>query len=700
MNNKYIQEIEEFNVAFHNMKSKRIVIYGIGRMTSTLLEGVHDFNFVGLMDKSKDNIGKNMWNLPILDLETAEKEADLIVINTHETYWNVIYSRISCSKIPVYYRNGHLAQMEQETNHINPFFNLSVQELKGKIEQSDVISFDFFDTLFQRKLCNLNDVFEIVALEIGEEWTYKQPFLSLRINIRNSMDENYSLDDIYHKMEIELKQPRGKFDKYKEIEIKVESNILEPRKEILKMLEYAIELHKEVFIISDMYLPINFYVDMLKKYQMGVQRKNILVSCELKISKEKGNIWKYFKEQIVSGKRALHIGDSLSDDVEKPLVYGIDTYLVPSAWELMKCSSLKRIIPEICQLYESTTLGIVNMYLFGNPYVFAEKQAQIQIDDNYSLGYVLFGPVVMTYLLWLRENLVRKHKDKVLFLARDGYFLKQDFEYLSEILGEKYCIDYIGISRQLAMLASIENDMDLLEYMKMPYSGSIKELFEDRLGIQNIDEDLTIEECLKKNQVEIWEYIYKIKKCYLSYLEPKNITNEWIVCDLSYYGNNQRYLNKLLKLSMPGYYFVANLTPQNINTSLQEMHACFQKEDDLDGSRCNVERYEIVIESFLTAPYGMVKYIDKDGKMVCAEKKSNQLFFCNKEEMNEGVKKFIADYIEIYGNILDKIAIRPIGIDQYYGLCMNRGMQLSDTVKASFYNDNRMMHRMESLIFE
>ena len=52
MNNKYQIELDEINNNFRKYKQLRKVLYGIGRYTATLVEGLKGFNFVGLMDKN------------------------------------------------------------------------------------------------------------------------------------------------------------------------------------------------------------------------------------------------------------------------------------------------------------------------------------------------------------------------------------------------------------------------------------------------------------------------------------------------------------------------------------------------------------------------------------------------------------------------------------------------------------------------
>ena len=104
---RYGQEAERFTNTFSAFKKKRIVLYGLGRFSSTLIPRVKGcFNIVGLMDRDVSNVGKIFFGLPVLSLEEAESSADCIIINTTSTYWQTIYNRISHSKIPVYFLNA------------------------------------------------------------------------------------------------------------------------------------------------------------------------------------------------------------------------------------------------------------------------------------------------------------------------------------------------------------------------------------------------------------------------------------------------------------------------------------------------------------------------------------------------------------------------------------------------------------------
>ena len=156
-------------------------------------------------------------------------------------------------------------------------------------------------------------------------------------------------------------------------------------------------------------------------------------------------------------------------------------------------------------------------------------------------------------------------------------------------------------------------------------------------------------------------------------------------------------MNRLTHGNIAGYYFNVNLSEQNPNVKSQKMTACFQKKEDATGENSQVLKRIIYLESFLTAPYGMVKAVDENGHFVCAEKKKNQEHFQEKEEINRGVKRFISDYARMFG----KFGMQPDTefADWYYGLCFGGAMEFADSVKGSFYNDNGMMNRIESMLF-
>ncbi len=698
MEKKYQTEIDEFQARFQKYKDKRIVLYGIGRYTATLLDGQQGFHFVGLMDKNPENIGKHLFGLPVMDVRTVEQQADLIVINTSETYWELIYSRLQGIKIPVYYKNGERARRQEQDICHNPFQGLSYQGLWAKIKAADIVSFDFFDTLFMRSVCSPQDIFRFMDIE----WEKKQigfTFSEMRNKAKKELRKAYSLEELYRQMEVMLQLPDMALEDEKEREMELEEEQLVPRIELLSCFKQACKMGKEVYIISDMYLPEKFYRKVLESYKIFLPEGHILLSHALDASKSDGTLWGYYIKTIVKGKQALHIGDNQRADMEEAKKAGVETYLAPSAWALFGVSSIKDAAYRVGSLYSTVVMGLLLKELFHNPYILQEPQGKIEIKKNQQMGYCVFGPVILTFCLWLLKKSKQDGVKKLVFLSRDGYFLKQEFEFLCGQLGEEIETSYLGISRQLAMVAAIESKEDLLEYITMPYTGSIKERFADRLGIEGIEEKpgWQIEDYITFYLPEIKKYVEKIRSGYLSYLGQMALDQGCAIVDLGYYGNNQRYLNKLTKNAMPGYYFNANLSKQNQNTEKQKMEACFQGKEDLTGENSQVKRKMIYIESFLTAPYGMVKAVSGEGIFLCAPKKKNQEHFQEKVEIHQGVEDFIKDYVKNAGEF--KIPEDIAFVDWFYGYGINGGFSFTEEIKSSFYNDNAMMNRMESMLF-
>lgn len=703
MNNKYQIEIDEFAERFAQYQEKKMILYGIGRYTATLLEGLKTFQFIGLMDKDPANIGKIIFGLPVMDKETAEKNADMVVINTSETYWDVIYDRIQDIKIPVFYKNGQKAERKSQKKYKNPFKDLSYESLSLKMKSVEIISFDFFDTLFMRSVCNPRDIFRILEIWIEAQGISEEKrafdLIQQRERAKEKVRENYSLDELYRQIQKMSGADSDWLENIKNKELELEKEMLVPRNEMLSLLRRMQEMGKDIYIISDMYLPEAFYRDVFKRYEISIPTGHILLSNVLDRRKADGTLWKYYAEYIVKGRAALHIGDHQKADIEEPLKYGVKTYLAPSAWDMLQASSMREAAACICSDYDTAVMGCLLKKLFHNPYELTDTDGIIRIQNNYDMGYCVFGPVILTFLLWLLQKSDEDKISKLIFMARDGYFLKEDFAYLCELSGKRLECCYLGISRQLAMTAAITSRKELMDYVYMPYSNSIAELFEDRLGIRGVEEiqGKTLEEYVEDYRQEIEQYVCNIRENYLSYIKGVNLDDTCAVVDLGYYGNNQRYLNKLSQKKLSGYYFNVNLSEQNGNTKCQSMAGCFQKEEDFTGEDSQVLKKMIFLESFLTAPYGMVKAVDKEGNFICAEKKKNQEHFQDKIEMNQGVKQFICDYWKCFG----EFSISPDCefIDWYYGYCFSGGIEFAEDVKKSFYNDNAMMNRIESMLF-
>lgn len=714
--NHYEKEKNDFEVNFQDYKEKRIVLYGIGRFTATLIPLLSNWNIVGLMDRDQDKVGTYIYGLPILTVSEAEGSADLIIINTSASYWNLIYQRIKNIKIPVYFRNGERAEDIAFQEKVE-YWDSSYEQLQALIDSHNIISFDFFDTLFLRKVYMASDIWEYVGDSFNNE-TIKNKFLELRKSVyANVINKKIpDLNDLYKEMQ--LYDFAIDISVLKRKEIDLEYKFIEPRHYMVSLVNYALKRYKEVYIISDMYLKADFFLRVLKENGINLSRQQIWISCEHNHTKRSGELWIEFQKEIVKEKRGLHIGDNIESDINNCKRYSnLNTYFVMSKDEMLRRSSIKKSLEYAQNDYHYIILGLCMAKLFNDPFALCKTQGKVNIKNRMDFGYIVFGPIIFTFIYWLMKSAINDSIQSLCFLGRDGFFLKKDFEYVCKLICIQKKIDcsYLETSRQILMCAGIEDESDFIEYIKMPYQGKLKEFLEDRLGIDLSEKDrkeyMEINICLPQDYEKVNEiissykehiitYILRTKNCYQDYLNEFDLGCNTAVIDLGFYGTTQHYLSRILGKEMIGYYLVADTTDGNVLNKEHILKSCTNVSKDKTCKCSYLHSMGLAMESFLTAPHGMVRAIKENGKFIYAPDTNNQNFFEDKMEINEGIQLFINDMIQFHYKRLSGLDIYIDDfVDNWYGLLLKNSL-FSEEITRSFYNDNAFIHRRQERIFD
>lgn len=715
MGNNYREEYEMFAEKFSTFKDQRIILYGIGRFTSTLVPYLADWNIVGVMDRNPENVGKNFFGLPVLSVEEVKKKADIIIINTSGTYWNIIYERIKSVGLPIYYRDGRIAKEQEGVISELDYWNRDLEELLDMVRNYNIISFDFFDTLFHRTVYLPEDIFFMVSNQIIDI-EVKTKYLLMRKNISMKMrDENYTLDDIYYGIQQETLWESKLIEWIKQKEIEIESRMIVPRYKMIEVLKLALQLKKSVFIISDMYLPMYFYENIFRFYNLEVPKDNIWISCEKKVCKRNGSIWEKFEKEIVGNNKALHIGDDIiSDKIMVEKKSKITTFFIMSKNEMFQNSSIKSLLPCINKRYHSALYGMCISRLFNNPFALNKSKGLVNLNKREDMGYYIFAPILYTFFIWIKDNINKEIVNKIIFLGRDGYFLKEDFDLFTN--GEEnITTSYMEVSRQILLCAAINSIEDFIEYIKFPYMGTFSNFIEDRFGVHLCEKDELrigknminsqqsyplILEWIIPYQSEIEKFIEDTKREYKKYIEKFEINSNTAIIDLGYYGTTQRVLSNVIGKKTIGYYIIANMSDKNPNIKDNKMKSCVM--DQEDGSSQNTNLYEklLVLESFLTSPRGMIRGMKNKGEFIYDMNNKNQFYFEDKREINDGIKNFIEDMQYYYGNLFfNNEEYIDFFVDKWYGVFLDKTV-LSEDIKRSFYNDNAFVHRGEERIFE
>lgn len=712
---KFDYEVEAFEEAFWDKKELRIAIYGTGRMTATLLKNLKTFRIAGLLDRDSSLIGKEMYGFRILSKEEAEKNADIIIINTSETYWRTIYKRIQNWRVPVYFRNGARASKEfLHESKDNLYWQKSSVELEKKMEQYDVISFDIFDTLIMRKVYLSTDIFNIVERILWKELGKGFSFVESRKKAASVCD-NATLDEIYAEISKMWNWDCEFTKKVKQCEIDVEKQLIVPRKEMVKLYD-TIKKEKEVFFISDMYFPRQILREMLLQCGIRIAEDRIIVSCDHKKSKEEGLLWQYYADTIVKGRKALHIGDNRKTDGEIPKRYGIDSYVIRSAAWLLQESSIANITSDVNTLYSSIVVGMINAKLLNCPFALQKTCGMIYFEEEREAGFCLLGSMMYIFCNWLFRQTKENHVRKLAFFSREGYLLTKLFKIYCELAGAEKIpeIVYMEISRRAILATAIYDEKDILKIAEFPYTGSKKEFLNDRFGVLKEDAKLWGEDCteingskqnlqevLKQYKADILSEADRERKNYLAYIQSMGVTSDFAIVDSQLYGTTQYYLGRLLGEKLKGYYFCVCKDKTNKYLEQNIMEGCFPGKRGLDGRDSSIYKNAAFIEAFFTSPEGMLEYIEDDGRKRYAEKKKNQLDFDIRLDMLDGIQEFMKEIIFFCRKYSIEIAQEDIYFtDNMFGIFMNNGFIPTDRMKKGFYYDNGIVNRKEMPIWE
>lgn len=700
---KYEIEIEKFRHVFSEIKNKRVAIYGMGRRSATLLPGITDFNIVGVLDRDESNVGKELCGIKVISIKDVSTDADVIIINSDPSNYEIIYKRIAKDVIvPVYYADGRLACLsDKDTSYEqNEYWQSSYQELKDKIDKVEVVSFDIFDTLIMRKIFSPEDVFRLLEEKVRVELKLDCEIANVRAQAASMCGSYATINEIYQY----IKQQTNLIDKniidIMQLEKDIDIDLCITRRDIADLYEYCLTCGKEVYLISDMYYTLQDIKRILDKCGVKVpDDEHIWISCEKKADKVSGSLWEKYSKLVSKDIRCLHIGDNKTGDAKNPVIYGIDSYYIMSAKDMLMKSSISELASSVNTVSDSICLGLVAAKLFNSPFALCSTNGKVSYDDSEIYGYCVYGPLLEKFLIWLYYNSRKDGIDKLLFFARDGYFLEKDYKVVSELLNDGYEQDwcYLPISRRLIYMATMENEDDFKRVVAFPYVGTFAEYMKSRFGIivtevtseynnrqiNAVGDSKDILEWIQPYKDEIIKKAKRERENYLRYLKTDGDMQKGLTygtVDLGYYGTNQYYLQRLTGIKTKGYCFYACLGKDNVYISDISMTGCFQYGDDYTAEKSIVRKKNMYIETFITAPHGMISYIDNQGKMICKPDGKSQEYFDIKEKVNCGAVDFIVNYINIYKAVL------AVNSKEHKKLMQDRRESLEDNLFCNVLN--------------
>ncbi|GES53774.1 hypothetical protein Rhsp01_64030 [Rhizobium sp. NBRC 114257] len=325
-----------------------------------------------------------------------------------------------------------------------------LSHLIASAQNADIISFDFFDTLFLRTVIDPEDVFDLVGQRAGIEG-----FREIR---RKAQSDAFAQMHSDGRKEITMRGIYEKFshddvnsDEIMSLEYEMELRVALPNTEVVAAFEEFISSGKKVIITSDMYLPKSYFADVLRAFE--IPAVDIFVSSEVNCTKrDTGELFSYIaRETGVPPGRILHIGDNPISDVDRAAEKGLQVFHYRNDR-----------VPPVLPTVKSTEYSVARGLSKKHP-------EDIHSGTYQALGYHYAGPAAIAFYEWLKKEVVADGVSHVLLMARDGYIVDQIRQFDPNPIDTSFT--YFKGSRTVFTLASI-NENNFLTFLPFLTSGA------------------------------------------------------------------------------------------------------------------------------------------------------------------------------------------------------------------------------------
>lgn len=324
--------------------------------------------------------------------------------------------------------------MDQKVEKIDQVF-FSTQNFITTLKDVDVVSFDIFDTLLVRRIQKPIDVFRLIEACTGAKGFADARVLAERRARREVDAEDVTLEQIYARIPT-------RFRNFQEVELQTELKLLVRNPYAYDLYRAALAQGKRVVALSDMYLPSDFLRNVLNREGYGAL-EDVMVSNELNATKWTGRIYPKATKRIgAAPERILQVGDNEWSDYKWALKEGFKAHLIPQIADRLR---------EDLAPYASTD-GSVRSAIHNALILEYEDK-----DDPWEkYGYMLGGPVVLSFLFWIKERANLNQNDHLAFVGRDGWILHQIYSrFLNNNPDES---SYVYLPRTISLLSTLKHN--------------------------------------------------------------------------------------------------------------------------------------------------------------------------------------------------------------------------------------------------
>lgn len=418
--------------------------------------------------------------------------------------------------------------------------------------------------LVERNLCS---DYGNLAVGFSEERRISE--LTRRSRCWENNQEDITLDEVYEELGQRNKHWKPHLNEFRQAELAQEDALLVTRPSVHQLACQAHQEGKEVWYLSDMYLPADFLSSLLRQRDFPTP-ENLRVSGEMRQGKHTGNLYKtILAERNAKPDEWLHLGDNKHADYKQARAQGIHAVLLPQArMELLQHRHFKKILPTQPPGTEPS-----RAVFYGLMAAHADKRRQDTVSDSsfwHELGYLYAGPLFLGYTAWVAQRAREMGLDRLFFLSRDGRFPKAVYEHITQGRQDYPPSTYLYASRRAVALPALTSVDDkalyLLAASQAPMTaqdylarlGLDPALYSEQIrdaGLADVPPQVPDDAIRQKLAVlfrsleqPILDLAARERKAYLRYLHEQGLTPEARVglIDIGWHGSIQRSLEALL----------------------------------------------------------------------------------------------------------------------------------------------------------
>lgn len=316
--------------------------------------------------------------------------------------------------------------------------------------------FDVFDTLITRSTIDAATVWRRVAGRLNDAGTATIPvdaYVQARKNADTISAEQFdhcaTLEEIHRCLVGLLGMPDGDWVVTAKAEMAVEAEVSRPVGAGRTLLLAAREQGLRIVFVSDMHLPSVAIRSLLQGHGCWSEGDELWVSSEARARKRTGELFlQIARTSNVDLRSAVHVGDQPFADRIAPRWVGA----VPLVASTAEPNRFERVL------------------LGGAPGDLVERLAgharelRVRSSDRsdfvHSVAVGVAGPTLVSYALWLLDQVEQRQLKRLYFLSRDGEILRRVTAVLAGGLGLEVDLRYLYGGRMAWRLPSTDVHSD------------------------------------------------------------------------------------------------------------------------------------------------------------------------------------------------------------------------------------------------